>query len=124
MSTITWIFTAGRHDDRTWDDFIKDIRAMNQYNSYILAAIVIFLGFTERPTGSRVPSAAVAMLLSAFTFGALSMFFFPIRKRSCGEGTPLRPALPVRIYWVVDVLASQATVVFAVFGLWTLQRRG
>jgi hypothetical protein len=120
MATIAWCFTAGQHDDRTWGDFIEDIRAMNQYNSYILAAIVIFLGFTQRPAGTPVPSAAVAMLLSAFTFGALSMFFFPIRKRTGGEGTSPPPGLPVRVYWVCDVLASQATIVFAVFGLWTL----
>jgi hypothetical protein len=122
VATLAWCATVGREDDRQWKDFIDDIRAMNQYNSYLLAAIVIFLGFVQARADSAGVSRAVTMLLIAFSFGALSMFFFPIRKRvPGGTGSGLEPGLPVRAYWVLDLLASQATVVFAVFGLWTLK---
>jgi hypothetical protein len=115
-STFYWWASRGKKDVRKWSDYIQDIRAMNQYNAYLIAAIVIFLGFALSDTPIPIAPPALRMLLIAFTSGSVAMLFFPVRKPSRDQDV----GLPVRAYWLVDILGSQVTVVFTVFGIWAI----
>lgn len=116
--TMAWWVRNRDRDERTWDDYIHDIRAMNEYNAQFVAAIVIFLGFALLDTRVAVPDSSLRMLLIAFTSGAIAMFFFPIRRPLEGGS----PGLSLKGHWLLKVLASQATVVFSVFGIWGIIR--
>jgi len=128
-ATFWWFRSVGRSQDtRTWTNYIEDIRAINQYNAHLMAAIVIFFGFTDLQARSQLSNEGLMMLLIAFTTGALSMLFFPIRKRRNEPATASDqarggPGRPVHRYWSGAVLASQATLVFAVSGIWAIIER-
>lgn|GEM_PF-1485605 len=99
-------------DVRSFDCCIGDIRAMNTYNSYFMAAIVIFLGFTLGNGTEILPKSCLGMLLSAFLFAATSMFFIPLEKPTGDESS-----LSAKRYWLFVVVLSQWVVILCVLGI-------
>jgi hypothetical protein len=111
--TVARVLRGFRSDTRSFDDYVGDIRAMNQYNSYYVAALVIFLGFAIE--GELVSDSALILLLMAFLAGSLSIFFFPLRRPQPGAAKTR-----VREYWLFKVIATQWTVILTVFGIATV----
>jgi hypothetical protein len=111
--TVARVLRGFRSDTRSYDDYVGDIRAMNEYNSYYVAAIVIFLGFAIE--GDVVSDRALIVLVMAFLAGSLSIFFFPIQRTQPGASTAR-----VRGYWLFKVIATQWTVILTVFGIATV----
>lgn len=113
--SITWTFRYWikriKTDTRSFDDCINDIRAMNTYNSYFLAAIIVFFGFTVNKS-VVLPKSSLIMLLAAFIFAAFSIFFIPLRKSAADSGAASAKAL-----WLYTLLLSQLVVILCVFGI-------
>lgn len=102
-----------RDDTRTYDDSVGDIRAMNTYNSYFLAAIVIFLGVTQdQPLFGGVPSVSLVLMAAALLSAAVALFYIP-SKKPAHEGAPTN----VKRIWLAKLLPTQWTVILAVSGV-------
>jgi hypothetical protein len=99
-------------DIRSFDECIKDIRAMNTYNSYFLTAIIIFLGFTIDKGIDILPKSSLIMLLAAFVFAAFAIFFIPLEKPKCDGGSTNAKTL-----WLYTLLPSQWVVILCVLGI-------
>ncbi|MEE8167626.1 MAG: hypothetical protein V3T58_01990 [Candidatus Hydrothermarchaeales archaeon] len=125
LSTIaigTCIFSASwtyrywikkiKTDSRSFDECINDIRAMNTYNSYFLAAIIVFLGFTIDKGIDILPKSSLIMLLAALVFAAFAIFFIPLEKPKGADG-----ATNVKTLWLFTLVPSQWVVILCVFGI-------
>jgi hypothetical protein len=113
IASVVHVHGAFASDARTYEDFFRDVRAMNEYNSYYVAAIVIFLGFAL--DGKILSEQALLLLLAGFLAGSVSIFFYPIRKPKKSE-----PTSRVKAFWLFKVLATQWTIVLTVFGITTV----
>jgi uncharacterized membrane protein len=112
----SWVIRRGA-DNRTYEDFIRDIGEINHNNSYFVGAILIFFGFAF--TRGELPHVALGLLLVAFIFGSVSLFFFPVVKPASSASSSVRPSLRwVRRFWLFKVVTSQCCVIFAVFGIY------
>jgi len=101
-------------DIRSFDECVNDIRAMNNYNSYFLAAIIIFLGFTIDKGTDILPKSSLIMLLAAFVFAAFAIFFIPLEKRKRKRAGDLTN---VKTLWLLTLVPSQWTVILCVLGI-------
>lgn len=101
-------------DIRSFDECVNDIRAMNTYNSYFLASIIIFLGFTIDKGIDILPKSSLIMLLAAFVFAAFAIFFIPLEKRKRKRAGDLTN---VKTLWLFTLVPSQWTVILCVLGI-------
>ena len=99
-------------DIRSFDDCINDIRAMNTYNSYFLAAIIIFLGFAIDKDIDILPKSSLIMVLAAFVFAAFAIFFIPLEKPKSEGGST-----NVKMLWLYTLMPSQWVVILCVLGI-------
>ena len=115
---------TGWVDHRDFTDRIKDVRAMNNYNSYMLAGMMVFLGFAaNRPKGAiAVPEEAVKVIIAALICAAAAIFFFPLghpertRDETLKETTvPDKPT--AKALWLKTLFFSQLTVILTVAGI-------
>ena len=105
-------FRCIKTDQRTYDDCVNDIRAMNTYNSYFIAAIIIFFGLVADKGAHSLPISALIMFLASFLCAASAMFFFPIQKTASSATNPA-----VRKRWLLVLIPSQWTIVLFTCGL-------
>jgi len=109
-TTLHWVFKV-RHDSRSFDYCIRDIRALNTYNNYFMAAILVFLGLVLKEFGA-VPKASLFLFLSAFISACFSLFFIPLEKPEKGEGVGRAKQL-----WLYTLIFSQFTVILTAAGV-------
>ncbi len=113
-SFIRSYFSWRRMDfvNRNFDYCVNDIRTMNTYNSYFLAAIMIFIGFAIDKGTDVLPASALVIFLLAFIFAAFAIFFFPL-KRSKDGMTPES----MRRLWLLTLVSSQWVVILSAGGI-------
>lgn len=105
-------------DDRTWENYIDDIRAMNTYNGIFFGIITIFLGIVIGNDQKILPISAIFLFMLAFVSASYGIFFFPIHKRKIPNTEPPRYHMKeLRTVWFRTLIASQFTVVFTVCGV-------
>jgi hypothetical protein len=109
-------------DERSRDDYVGDIRAMNTYNSYFMTAIVVFFGFVFGATsGGRnndIPHSALTMLSLAFVAAASAMYYVPVRKTSSTtDSNDRNQRRGIHGRWLAAIICSQLTVILCVFGV-------
>ena len=97
-------------DNRTFDDRITDIRAMNVYNSYMLAGLMVFLGLSANGDAAP-PKLAVYLLLVALCAAGLGILFLPLKN---DKGVDDRPS---RRLWMKTLLCTQIAVIGTVAGI-------
>ena len=110
--TLRWKSRKIKEDGKEFDDYINDIRAMNNYNSYFLSAIMIFFGFIMEKDINIVLKSSLIMILVSFVFAAVSLFFFPVIKKE--EPKDLKN---IRARWLCALLPSQWVIVLCVLGI-------
>lgn len=94
-------------ETREYDELVGDIRAMNQYSSYFLSAIIVLFGVTFE-TGARVlPDTALVLYAATMVTAAAAIFFIPIEKGGAERARRL---------WLAKLIPSQWTVILAVIG--------
>jgi hypothetical protein len=108
--TVTRVRRSSAEDTRSYDDLFDDVRAMNQNNSYFVAAIVILLGLAVE--GRLLSDDALILLLMGFLAGSVAIFFYPVRKAD-----PKEMPSQARALWLFKIVATQWTVIFTVFGI-------
>ena len=102
-------------DARGFKDRIKDIRALNTYNSYMLAGIMVFLAFAANPpiAATPVPPEAVSVILVALLCAGIGIVFIPI-----GQPADLNSDnRVVKALWFKTVIFSQFTVILTIAGI-------
>lgn len=85
---------------------------MNTYNSYFLAAIMIFIGFAIDKGTDVLPGSALVIFLLAFIFAAFAIFFFPLKRPKDGM-TPES----MRRLWLLTLISSQWVVILSAGGI-------
>jgi hypothetical protein len=128
-SGFTWRWWVPRRlkvDERTWDVYINDIRAMNEYNAHFMEGIVIFLAVAVVGSEIVVYEIGLVVLLVAFMQAALAMFFLPlprVQERDPSEAANDaqaqygRAMSYVKRKWVYTIILSQGTVIFTSTGV-------
>jgi len=111
LSTRHWQ-RCEKVDSRTFDYCIQDIRTMNTYNSYLLAAVIVFLGLSIQKAGMAIPFSALILILCSFLTACSAIFFIPIRKPEDNGNSDA-----VRRLWVYTLILSQWTVILAALGI-------
>jgi hypothetical protein len=129
--TLMWWTPRSGADARTFDDFITDIRAMNEYNARFVEGIVIFLAVALVGGENFIQGPGLILLLLGFGSGAVAMLFVPLPKpaeerkenegprRASGEQDE-RPVTYARRYWLLKIALSQATVIFTLSAVLTM----
>lgn len=112
-TSLHWYFRV-RNDARDFEYIITDIRAMNTYNSYFLAAILVFFGLIiEKGITTIVPKSSLVLLTFAFLFASASIFFIPMKKPQDRADK----ATNARKLWLYTLILSQFTVILTVLGV-------
>ncbi len=108
----TWLECHYRvqKDVRDFEYCIQDIRALNTYNSYFLAALVVFFGLVMEKGATIVPKSSLLLLALAFVTASASIFFIPLKKPEKGPGS-------ARGLWLYTLLLQQLTVILTVLGV-------
>jgi hypothetical protein len=101
-----------KDDARDFKSIIEDIRAMNTYNSYFFAGILLFFGLIIGKGLTDVPKSSLDLLLLAFLFASASIFFIPLKKPQ--DKQPIDNA---KRLWLSNLILSQFTVILTVLGV-------
>ncbi len=109
FTTSHWILKI-RKDERDFEACIKDIRVMNTYNSYFLAGILIFFGLIIEKGVELVPESSLYLLIAAFLFASLAIFFIPLKRPSSGAGAAKK-------LWLYTLIFTQLTVIVTLVGV-------
>ena len=125
-----WFPSRLKIDERSWDVYIADIRAMNDYNAHFLEGIVIFLAVAVVGSEVFVYEVGLTVLLAAFVLASLAMFFFPLPRVAEKEADTDGGAKPerdregetrrlmyVRRKWIFTIVLSQGTVILTSTGV-------
>ena len=106
---------GGKPDNHNFESRIADIRAMNTYNSYMLAGILVFLAFAASPgkAASPIPTSAAYLVLAALFFAAAAIFFIPLGKPKLGA----EDSAPAKAVWLKTLVCSHWTVILTVGGI-------
>ena len=108
-------FSCLRSDHREFDDYVKDIRAMNTYNSYFLGAIIVFFGLIVQQPEPVVSITVLIMFLAAFVFSGCAIFFHPIPKPEGNKAT-----FGIICRWFLALIPTQWTVILGTAGFVSL----
>ena len=105
----------GRPDNRNFEDRIADVRAMNTYNSYMLAGILVFLAFAASPSdgATTIPTIASYLMLAALFSTAAAVFFIPLGKPNLG----VEDTATAKVVWLQTLVCSHWAVVLTVGGI-------
>lgn len=109
FTTVHWKLKV-ISDGRDFEDCIADIRAMNTYNSYFLAGILIFFGLIIEKGITFVPKSSLYLLIFAFISASLAIIFIPLKKPFYGAGK-------AKYLWLHTLIFTQFTVVLTAVGV-------
>ena len=109
FSTVYWKLKI-KFDARDFPVCIDDIRAMNTYNSYFLAGILIFFGLIIEKGITFVPKSSLYLLIFAFISASLAIIFIPVKKPSSGAGK-------AKYLWLYTLIFTQFTVILTAVGV-------
>lgn len=121
--TVKWWTPRSGADRRRFNDFIADIRAMNEYNGRFVEGIVIFLAVALVGGETLIHEVGLVLLLLGFASGVTAMFFLPLpkpdpdREQTAPVGPSSREERYARKYWLIKVLFSQATAILTFSGV-------
>ena len=106
---------GGKLDNRNFEDRIADLRAMNTYNSYMLAGILVFLAFAANPREGipAIPTSAAFLVLAALFSAAAAIFFIPLGKPKLDA----EDSAPAKAVWLQTLVCSHWAVILTVGGI-------
>jgi hypothetical protein len=103
-----------KNDARTRQDCIDDMRAMNTYNSYVLSAIIVFLGLAFRSAAQPLPQPVVILAALALVTASFSLYFNPLARYR-----DERNVAAVKQHWLWKLINTQWTLILAILAIVT-----